>query len=43
MGNPIVIRSAEPADAESVSQLMGTSGVFEQLLQMPDAPVASRL
>ena len=43
MGNSIVIRSAEPSDAEPVSQLLGSSGVFEQLLQMPDAPVASRL
>ncbi|SFN39480.1 GNAT family N-acetyltransferase [Variovorax sp. OV329] len=43
MGDSIVIRSAEPADAERISELMGSSGVFEQLLQMPDVPVASRI
>ncbi|MBS0340475.1 MAG: GNAT family N-acetyltransferase [Proteobacteria bacterium] len=41
--NAIVVRSAEPADSEGISELLGSRGVFEQLLQMPDAPVASRL
>ena len=39
----LVIRSAEPADAHAVSALLGSTGVFEQLLQMPDVPIASRL
>jgi len=39
----IVIRAAEPADAEGVSALIGRVGTFEGLLQTPDAPVASRL
>lgn len=41
--NSIVIRSAEPADSESISELLGSNGVFEQLIQMPDVPVASRV
>lgn len=43
MDAPIAIRSFEPADAQSVSALMGTPGVFEGTLQMPDVPVASRI
>jgi len=39
----IAIRSFEPADAAEVSALLGTPGVFEGTLQMPDAPVASRI
>lgn len=39
----IEIRSAEPADAEAISELLGSPGVFEHLLQMPDAPIASRV
>ena len=39
----IAIRSAEPADSEAISELLGSKGVFEQLLQMPDTPIASRL
>ncbi len=40
---PIVIRSAEPEDAAGVAALIGQLGVFEGLLQTPDAPNASRL
>lgn len=43
MSGTIVIRSAEPADSERISELLGSSGVFEHLLQMPDTPVASRV
>jgi L-phenylalanine/L-methionine N-acetyltransferase len=39
----IVLRAAEPADAAEMSALMGSPGVFEGTLQMPDAAVASRL
>lgn len=39
----LIIRSAEPADAHAVSSLVGSPGVFEQLLQMPDMPIASRV
>ena len=39
----IIIRSAEPGDAARISAHLGQPGVFEGLLQMPDAPVASRL
>ena len=39
----IIIRSAEPEDAARISAHLGQHGVFEGLLQMPDAPVASRL
>jgi putative acetyltransferase len=37
------IRSFEPEDAHAVSALIGTPGVFEGTLQMPDIPVASRI
>ena len=37
------IRSAEPADAAAISALLGTPGVFEGTLQLPDMAVASRL
>ena len=40
---PIVIRSAEPSDAAAISALIGMPGTFENLLQVADAPVASRL
>ncbi|MEZ0309163.1 MAG: GNAT family N-acetyltransferase, partial [Ramlibacter sp.] len=39
----IVIRSAEPEDAHAISALLGQEGVYEGLLQSPDAPNASRL
>lgn len=39
----IVIRAAEPTDAAQMSSLMGSPGVFEGTLQMPDAAVASRI
>src|SRR3954469_23568602 len=41
--NPIVIRSAEPSDAAAISALLGQVGTFEGLLQVADAPHASRL
>jgi L-phenylalanine/L-methionine N-acetyltransferase len=41
--NPIVIRSAEPEDAARIAALLGRPGVAEGLLQVPDAPNASRL
>jgi putative acetyltransferase len=40
---PIVIRSAEPEDAAAIAALIGLPGVYEGLLQTPDAPNASRL
>jgi L-phenylalanine/L-methionine N-acetyltransferase len=39
----VVIRPAEPADAAGVSALLGRVGTVEGTLQVPDAPVASRL
>lgn len=39
----VVIRSAEPGDAEAISALLGTVGTVEGTLQMPDVPVASRV
>jgi putative acetyltransferase len=39
----IQIRSAEPADAPSVSALLGMPGVVEGTLQLPDVPIASRV
>lgn len=39
----ILIRSAEPSDAEKIAALLGQVGVAEGLLQTPDAPNASRL
>ena len=39
----IIIRSAEPEDAEQVAALLGQPGVFEGLLQTPDASHATRL
>ena len=41
--NPIVIRSAEPSDAAAISALLGQVGTFEGLLQVADAPIASRM
>jgi len=41
--NPILIRSAEPEDAPRIAALLGQPGVFEGLLQTPDAPNASRM
>ena len=41
--NAIVIRAAEPADAEGISALLGTVGTVEGTLQVPDMPIASRL
>jgi L-phenylalanine/L-methionine N-acetyltransferase len=43
VGGGIVIRAAEPADAAEMSALMGSPGVFEGTLQMPEAAVASRV
>jgi putative acetyltransferase len=40
---PVLIRSAEPSDAEAIAALLGQPGVAEGLLQMPDAPNASRV
>jgi L-phenylalanine/L-methionine N-acetyltransferase len=37
------VRAAEPADAQAMSELIGSPGVFEGTLQMPYAAVASRL
>jgi L-phenylalanine/L-methionine N-acetyltransferase len=39
----ILIRAAEPHDAAEISALMGSPGVLEGTLQMPYAPVASRV
>lgn len=39
----IVIRSAEPEDSRGISELLGAPGVFGQLFQMPDVPIASRI
>jgi putative acetyltransferase len=39
----IVIRAMEPADAPGVSALFGSIGTVEGTLQIPDAPIASRL
>jgi L-phenylalanine/L-methionine N-acetyltransferase len=39
----VVIRSAEPGDAAAISAHFSLPGVYEGLLQLPDAPVASRL
>jgi L-phenylalanine/L-methionine N-acetyltransferase len=39
----ILIRAAEPADAEGVSALLGRIGTVEGTLQLPDMPIASRL
>jgi len=38
----ITIRAAEPEDAARISAHLGEVGVFEGLLQVPDAAVASR-
>ena len=38
----VIIRSAEPGDAQAISALLGTVGTFEGTLQLPDVPVASR-
>jgi L-phenylalanine/L-methionine N-acetyltransferase len=43
MPEPITIRSCEPSDADAISRLFGSEGVFEGTLQMPFVPVASRL
>jgi len=39
----VTIRPAEPADAAGVSALLGRIGTVEGTLQIPDAPLASRL
>jgi putative acetyltransferase len=39
----IRIRSAEPEDALAISALLGQPGTFENLLQVPDVPLAARL
>jgi putative acetyltransferase len=39
----VLIRPAEPRDAECVAALLGRVGTFEGTLQMPDMPIASRL
>ncbi|RZJ26836.1 MAG: GNAT family N-acetyltransferase [Haliea sp.] len=39
----VLIRAAEPTDAEGVSALLGQPGTFEGTLQLPDMPIASRL
>jgi putative acetyltransferase len=38
----LVIRSAEPSDAEAVAALLGEDGVYQGLLQMPYTANASR-
>ena len=43
MPQEIVIRSAEPEDAAEVAALLGQPGVYEGLLQMPYASIASRV
>jgi L-phenylalanine/L-methionine N-acetyltransferase len=44
MSSPTIhIRAAEPTDAADISALIGSDGVVEGTLQMPLAPVASRL
>lgn len=42
-GDPVTIRSAEPADAPAVAALLGRIGTFEGTLQLPDMPAASRV
>lgn len=39
----VEIRPAEPSDAAAVSALLGRIGTVEGTLQMPDAPIASRI
>jgi len=39
----VVIRSFEPSDAPALSALIGSPGVFEGTLQLPDMPVSSRV
>jgi putative acetyltransferase len=39
----VLIRSAEPEDARAISALLGQRGTFEGTLQLPDAPIASRV
>lgn len=41
--DPVFIRAAEPADAEALSALIGSEGVFEGTSQLPLMPVASRV
>jgi L-phenylalanine/L-methionine N-acetyltransferase len=43
MTDDLQIRSAEPSDAAGISALLGTVGVMEGTLQLPDVPIASRL
>ena len=43
MTHALQIRSAEPADAAAISALLGTVGVVEGTLQLPDVPIASRI
>lgn len=43
MSDGLFIRSAEPSDAAAISALLGTPGVMEGTLQLPDVPIASRL
>jgi L-phenylalanine/L-methionine N-acetyltransferase len=43
VAGPINIRSCEPSDAEAISRLFGSEGVFEGTVQMPLVPIASRL
>ena len=43
MSATVTIRSFEPSDAEAISRLFGSDGVFEGTLQMPFVPLASRL
>jgi putative acetyltransferase len=39
----VTVRSAEPADALAISELLGAPGAFEGTLQLPDMPAASRV
>lgn len=39
----VEIRPAEPSDAAALSALLGRIGTVEGTLQIPDAPIASRL
>jgi putative acetyltransferase len=41
--DPVVIRPAEPSDAAAISTLLGRLGTVEGTLQLPDAPIASRI
>ena len=43
MSATVTIRSFEPTDAQAISELFGSDGVFKGTLQMPMVPIGSRL